>query len=317
MANYKGKLPLHKSLRYLHPELAAMARGWDTSKFAPFSKYVGNWQCAKHASHVFPARVLDMLKNSNCRICSGHIVKPGFNDLATHNPQLASQAYGWDPATVSPFSNKTFVWQCPKHVDHIFKAALNNRQRGDGCPICSGRQLLVWFNDLKTTYPELAKQSYGWDPATVTYGNGKKLLWQCEKFANHIWLATPNARTCKNTGCPECSESGFNPGKQAWLYLMKSNLQQQIGITNKLEGRIKAHKTKDKTWEPIQVIGPCRGSEIQALEAQIKIALKRNLQIVPGTTENWYRRELEVETFEQLFTYLGLQSVCLPSLLYG
>jgi hypothetical protein len=43
-----------------------------------------------------------------------------------------------------------------------------------GCPIYSGNQVLAGFNDLKTKFPEIASEAYGWDPATSLPGSNKK-----------------------------------------------------------------------------------------------------------------------------------------------
>ena len=37
-----------------------------------------------------------------------------------------------------------------------------------------GAKLTIGENDLLTKYPELAKEAYGWDPATVTKGSNLK-----------------------------------------------------------------------------------------------------------------------------------------------
>jgi hypothetical protein len=66
---------------------------------------------------------------------------------------------------------------------------------------------------LSQTPPELAVQAM-FDPATVTYGSGTKLVWKCAA-QEHQWEATVNSRTGKGTtGCPVYSNrqvlAGFN-----------------------------------------------------------------------------------------------------------
>ena len=50
---------------------------------------------------------------------------------ATH-PDLASEAHGWDPTSISAGVGKKFNWICK--MDHIYSASPNNRKNGSGCP---------------------------------------------------------------------------------------------------------------------------------------------------------------------------------------
>ena len=64
---------------------------------------------------------------------------------------------------------------------------------------------------LAETHPELAAQSDGWDPTTLTAYSGKKVGWKCE--FGHSWSATIASRSNGN-GCSICSNRtvlvGFN-----------------------------------------------------------------------------------------------------------
>ena len=102
-----------------------------------------------------------------------------------------------------------------------------------------GNKVWVGFNDLKTLFPEIAKEADGWDPSKVVKETSKVLSWKCIK--GYKWKATGANRTTNETGCPECCEKGFNPGKPAWLYLLERKDEQQIGITNYKEDRLKYH----------------------------------------------------------------------------
>ena len=78
--------------------------------------------------------------------------------------------------------------------------------------MCSNKIVLVGFNDLATTHPEIARQAAGWNPREVMAGSDKKRLWECS--IGHTWVVSPEARTYKNSGCPVCSNrqvlTGFN-----------------------------------------------------------------------------------------------------------
>jgi hypothetical protein len=201
----------HKpSLAETHPEVAAQAFGWDpTTLTAGSNKKVG-WKC--ELGHFWESIVGNRVKGSACPICSGQLPNVGVNDLATVNPALAAQAFGWDPSHFLPKSGSKQTWKCP--LGHIFDAVIGNRSRegASGCPVCSGHRVLNGFNDLATTDPELAREAFGWDPTTVTRGSSLLASWRCNK--GHVWETKVNARACKGRGCGICKNqillTGYN-----------------------------------------------------------------------------------------------------------
>ena len=112
-------------------------------------------------------------------------------------------------------SKRKIWWICNK--GHEWEASINNRNKGTGCPQCSGRQVIVGYNDLATVNPKLAKE---WNyekngelkPDMVMANSGKKVWWICKK--GHEWEASVKSRTVNGTGCPYCSHNkvlaGFN-----------------------------------------------------------------------------------------------------------
>jgi hypothetical protein len=130
--------------------------------------------------------------------------------LSVTHPDIAKHAFGWDPSTIYPGSNKKLTWKCS--LGHFWEAAPNSRTgQGQGCAVCSGKQILIGFNDLLTTRPDVAKEADGWDPQTVTQGSGKKMPWKC--FRGHKWEALVSSRS-QGRGCPVCAGKaiaiGFN-----------------------------------------------------------------------------------------------------------
>lgn len=198
------------SLASTHPELAAEAHGWDPSAISPGSGKKLGWKCKY--GHVWDAVVCNRTrKNYGCPICSNKQILPGFNDLGTKFPEIASQAHGWDPRVISPMSNKKLEWKC--QYGHIWSAVVGNRTfKKYGCPICSNQQLLSGFNDLETRFPEIASQAHGWDPSKVAPFSNVSMEWKCK--GGHIWKAKVTNRTSRGDGCSVCSShqtlSGFN-----------------------------------------------------------------------------------------------------------
>ncbi len=141
-------------------------------------------------------------------------VKMQKQSLLTTNPELASEWHPTKngqltPADVTAGSDKKVWWKCPKGSDHEWDAKIQERSRGNGCPICSNRRV-VRSNSLGFTSPELSKQWHPTKngtltPANVTASSGRKVWWKCTKGSDHEWQATPCNRVRGKTGCPYCA----------------------------------------------------------------------------------------------------------------
>ena len=171
------------------------------------------WICSK--SHEWEARVASRSNGVGCPYCSNQKLLPGFNDLASTNPELAKEIspnskIKVTEATLS--SGKILLWLCSK--GHEWEARVSDRSAGYGCPYCLGRKAILGVNDLATVNPELAMEvspNSKIKANEVTTNNGKKLLWRCRK--GHEWKATVDSRS-NGSGCPCCSNRkillGFN-----------------------------------------------------------------------------------------------------------
>ena len=190
-----------------HPALAAQADGWDPTTVGAGSGRKLRWKCDE--GHQWSAEVeLRTKQNQGCPFCSRHRVIPGVTDLATTHPDIAAQADGWDPRTIMAGSNKRFAWRC--EYGHTWRTSALNRLYGRGCPVCANRTLLVGFNDLATTHPDIAAEADGWDPTTAFFGSGPARNWKCQ--LGHTWRTSCNSRTSQNLGCPYCGNQKVWPG---------------------------------------------------------------------------------------------------------
>ena len=152
-------------------------------------------------------------RNDGCPVCAGKIVLPGFNDLASQHPDLAEQWHPTEngnlsPRSVTPYSNRKVWWVCAR--GHAYCVTIAARARsGSGCPYCAGRKVLVGFNDLLTTHPDVAQQWHAelngeLTPDMVTAGSNKKIWWECSE--GHVWKTVVYSRTGRRgTGCPICA----------------------------------------------------------------------------------------------------------------
>ncbi|MBQ4098956.1 MAG: hypothetical protein IJC87_02375 [Clostridia bacterium] len=166
------------------------------------------WKCSK--GHEWQAVIASRNTGRRCPYCSGNKVLRGYNDLVTINPKLASE---WNyekngnlkPEDFTTGSDKKVWWKCSK--GHEWQATISDRNKGRGCPCCSGKKVLKGYNDLATINPKLASEwNYGKNrnlkPEDFTANSGKKVWWKCSK--GHEWQATIDTRN-KGTGCPYCS----------------------------------------------------------------------------------------------------------------
>ena len=292
-----------------HPDIAAQADGWDPTTIGRGGGRK-RWKCS--LGHSFFATVHNRTyMNSGCSICANKQVLLGYNDLATTHPDLAAQADGWDPTTVTAGSTTRVRWRCGQ--GHTWTTPVYYR-RETGCPYCSNKAVLAGYNDLATTHPDLAAQADGWDPTTVTAGSNQKRKWRCSE--GHSWGAVVASRTKGpkgGSGCPSCAKYGFNPSNPGWLYFLEHDGWglYQIGITNDPNRRIAKHESGG--WTSIEIRGPMEGSLARGLETSILKALKKrgakmahraDIQQFDGWTEAWTKDSVSVSGMKQLLDWM-------------
>jgi len=363
-------LPGFNDIATTHPEIAVEACGWDPSQFVIGSNKLLKWKCK--SGHIFESRPNKRKRGDGCPICSNHQVVIGENDLATTHPDLAIEAYGWDPKSISSGSNKRREWRCKE--GHQWKAIVASRTRlNTGCPTCSNKRVLKGFNDLATTHPKIAAEAHGWDPSLVSFGIKGKREWKCE--LGHTWIALVTNRTFRNdncpvcsgkkvlvgfndlatvhpdiaaeadgwdptsvtagassrrfnwkcseghrwtsksanrqmAGCPTCANFGYKPGLPGWLYLLQHEIWglSQLGITNNPDSRLKQHARSG--WELVDLRGPMDGLLASELETEILRSIrKQGISLgkfgkFDGYTESWQTKELPASKLIDLISRL-------------
>jgi hypothetical protein len=190
------------------PELSKEAYAWNPNEVTRSSNKKKKWQCP--IGHVYTASVNSRTTGSGCPICAGKQVLVGYNDLATVNPKLANEAFDWNPVDITfGSSKKKLKWKCSRN--HVFSSTVANRSNGKNCPYCTNQKVLVGFNDLATTNPDLIESVNGWDPRRYVAGSTKRVSWKCS--LGHEYTSTIVNRL-KAKSCPYCSNKkvlkGFN-----------------------------------------------------------------------------------------------------------
>ena len=300
-------LPGFNDLQTKFPEIAVEAFGWDPAAISPGNNNKFNWLCGY--GHEYSAQVSSrVFKKTGCPVCSNMKVLPGFNDLQTKFPEIAKQAFGWDPTTVVPGTEKVKSWKCEKgHVWNAMVYERTGKDKGFGCRICSGRELLIGFNDLATKFPEVAEEAFGWDPSNTLAGHGKKKKWKCN--AGHVWDAEVSTRTSAGTGCPSCGKYGYSSAQPGWIYFLGHPDWEmlQIGITNYPDQRLKGHKKIG--WEVLEIRGPMDGQLVRDWETAILTMLRNRgadlgntsvSGVFDGASESWSKSKFETKSLREL-----------------
>lgn len=142
-------------------------------------------------------------------------IKQGVQSLGSLRPDLVGE---WHPTLnfdLTPFdiagkSTSKAWWLCDK--GHAWEApVLNRSRRGDGCPVCSGRQVEPGVNDLETVNPALASQWHpilngAIRPRDVKSKSGKKVWWLCSQ--GHSFECSVATRA-SGVGCGKCYRQGL------------------------------------------------------------------------------------------------------------
>ena len=189
----------------------------------------------KHFEFEWEATIYSRNDGRNCPYLKGKAICPGFNDLATTNPELAAQWHPTKngdlrPSQVAANSNRKVWWICPyddpktkKHFDFEWESIIANRNSGIGCPYLSGKAVWSGFNDLATTNPELAAQWHptkngNLKPTQVTANSQKKVWWlllyddpDTGKHFDFEWQALISNRNSGND-CPYLNGKAVWPG---------------------------------------------------------------------------------------------------------
>lgn len=185
------------------------------------------WICDK--GHDWQAVISSRTVNeSGCPFCSGRYAIQGENDLmSVDSPLLKEWNYDRNgrltPSDFKEHSARKIWWKCKK--GHEWCSSISDRSRGDGCPYCSGKRVLVGFNDLAHINPYIAKE---WNyekngnkiPQKYTCKSGIKVWWKCEK--GHEWKTSISNRS-RGDGCPKCN-SGIRtsfPEQAIYFYVKK------------------------------------------------------------------------------------------------
>lgn len=226
-----------------HPNVAEMlVNPEDGYKYSYGSETKVYWKCNNvDCGSIFEAIIYNMTRKPFCPYCSSKKANHS-NSLASLNPQLASE---WHPTlngNLTPYdrtitSNKKAWWVCEK--GHEWEAIISNRSnKGHGCPYCGNRQLLVGFNDMWTTNPELAKLLLNpEDGYKYMQSSGQYVDWKCCTCGEVIKNKKISHIVQIGVNCPNCSDGISYPEKVMYHVLKKLNIEFEWQIMFKWSDR--------------------------------------------------------------------------------
>ena len=219
-------------------------------KISPSSNFMVYWLCTKgHSWQDKPNH--RHLSNRNCPYCSNQLVLPGYNDLATTNPELAKE---WDyvknaniydkkgrnlstPEALTQSSGIDVWWRCKNN--HSWKVSPNSRiSSKSGCPFCSNKRVSD-TNNLLVLFPIVAAEWHptanvgrtNWlgedisTPDKVLAHSNYTMTWLCKN--GHEWKSSINNRVA-GYGCPICSESHGEMEVRKVLEALHINFKEQF-----------------------------------------------------------------------------------------
>ena len=141
-------LPGFNDFATTHPALAAEWHPTKNGDLTPSQVVSGShqtvwWRCS--LGHEWRAEIVDRTRGTNgCPYCGNKKVLAGFNDLASIEPEIATE---WHPTLngalmpemVTAGSNRKVWWICSE--GHVWRTAISNRtnaKKRTGCPVCAG-----------------------------------------------------------------------------------------------------------------------------------------------------------------------------------
>lgn len=173
---------------------------------------------------------------TKCPYCNGNKKVNHTNSLASLIPHLVTQ---WifnknikNPYTIKSYSDEKAWWigEC----GHEWETSVKNRSLGKNCPYCAGIKVLIGFNDMWTTNPELAKLLANTeDGYKYMQWSSKRLNWKCPDCGEIIKNKTISNVNKHPLACPKCSDGIKYPEK--FMYHLLNELCINFSYDTSLE----------------------------------------------------------------------------------
>lgn len=197
-----------------------LAEEWDDERngsltpeqVLPHSNKKVAWRCSIDPNHRWLATVSSRTYGCGCPVCAGQVATP-TTSLPFLHPDLAAE---WHPTEnkeltldqVKPGSGLVVYWQCHVDSSHVWRARIQHRANGIGCPYCSGQRATL-ETSLQALYSDLALERHPTNngdltPDQVRPRSNLLVLWRCRRNSSYEWEAIIDNRVAHGSGCPYC-----------------------------------------------------------------------------------------------------------------
>ena len=174
-------------------------------------------RCNVH-NKIWNAHPRNLYDGSGCRLC-GNELRAEKQILSQDSIQSRIDELNKNIVIVGEYIH-TFIntsFMCEK--GHIWNTKPNSILNGEGCPYCSGKRVLLGFNDLATTRPDIAQllkdQTDGYK---YTKGSHKKVTFICPDCGFERDKAIKDV--CQDGFiCPRCGDGVSYPNKFGRAFL--------------------------------------------------------------------------------------------------
>lgn len=228
------QVSVSNNLKVIAPRIAAE---WDSfnnggelpENVVAFEKRKRNWICSQNPSHKFQASTaIRVRQNTGCPFCKNRRTHRS-NSLAELNPKLASEWHferNWPftPETVRATEIAKRWWICLNDDSHQWIASTSVRHTvKTNCPYCSKQrnanrgirssanpssrnQKFISIRDRSSNCAQQfdEQRNFPFTADSISHGSNKPIWWKCDAASDHVWQATPAARTRGKGICPFC-----------------------------------------------------------------------------------------------------------------
>lgn len=179
----------------------------------PIEEYINSYtkikcKCNK-CGYIFKRNPSNLYKNSMCPECLRINKYVSNEEFVSRLSSLGNNIISLESYRGA---NTKIKFQC--EFGHIWEAKPGNVLNNEtGCPYCTGKKILIGFNDMWTTRPDVAKLlNNPEDGYKYTYSSGRYLDFKCQCCGN-IVKAKPCAVSNYGFACNVCSDYVSYPNK--------------------------------------------------------------------------------------------------------
>lgn len=213
--------------------------------------------------HEWLALTCNVLAGKGCPICAKR-AKLSANDI---HDRLEQNGRGITMIGEFLGSRARTSFLCSE--GHVWDSLVNNVIRGSGCPICANNVILT-DDQVRERLPK--------DITMIgNYINAKSKI-KFRHDCGNEWESTPD-NIMRGKSCPKCSIYGFNPNKEASLYLLDFGTYIKYGITNDLERRLSEHRRNNGNHTVILTEFFENGNAAKEIESRIRTKFKSESKV--------------------------------------